>query len=100
MHPVVRIRTYVVVWAILTVMTVVTWAIAEYVDIGPWNIVVALLIAIFKMSLVVIFFMNVRAESPLTKLFVGAGFFWLIILIVMTLGDYQSRGWLPEGKFW
>jgi cytochrome c oxidase subunit 4 len=52
------------------------------------------------MSLVVIFFMNVRAESPLTKLFVGAGFFWLIILIVMTLGDYQSRGWLPEGKFW
>ena len=100
MHPVVRVRTYVWVWLILTFMTITTWLIAEYVDIGPWNIVVALLIAIFKMSLVVIFFMNVRAESPLTKLFVGAGFFWLIILIVMTLGDYQSRGWLPDGKFW
>ena len=32
------------------------------------------------MMLVVLFFMNVKAESPLTKLFAGAGFFWLILL--------------------
>ena len=61
---------------------------------------IALLIAFFKMSLVILFFMNVRADSPLTKLFVGAGFFWMAILLSLTLGDYFSRGWMPGGKFW
>jgi cytochrome c oxidase subunit 4 len=63
-------------------------------------VVVALGIAGFKMMLVIWFFMNVRAENPLTKLFVFAGFFWILILLVMTLGDYFSRTWMPGGKFW
>lgn len=92
MHPVTPVRTYFLIWAVLTVLTFTTWAVA-YVDLGPFNIVVALAIAFIKMSLVVLFFMHVKQERPLTKVFVAAGFFWLAILLVMTLGDYFTRSW-------
>jgi cytochrome c oxidase subunit 4 len=92
-HHVVPVKTYVLVWLALTIATISTYYIAEYVDIGRWNIVVALGIAGAKMSLVIYFFMHVRFNDALTKLFVGAGFIWLLILIVMTMSDYVSRGW-------
>jgi cytochrome c oxidase subunit 4 len=99
MHSIPSVRTYVLIWAILTFMTFTTYAIAQ-VDLGPWNIVVALLIAFFKMMLVILFFMNVKADSPLTKLFAGAGFFWLILLLGQFFIDYMTRTWMPEGKMW
>jgi len=99
MHETPSVRTYIIIWATLTILTFTTYSVAK-IDMGQWNIVVALGIAFFKMMLVILFFMNVKAESPLTKLFAGAGFFWLLILLVMTLGDYLSRHWMPEGKMW
>ncbi|MGB6941017.1 MAG: cytochrome C oxidase subunit IV family protein, partial [Bryobacteraceae bacterium] len=91
-HPVTPVRTYVIIWLILTIMTFTTYAVAQ-IDLGPFNIVIALLIAFFKMSLVIWFFMHVRTDNPLTKLFVFAGFFWMAILLALTLGDYFSRTW-------
>ena len=99
MHSIPSVRTYVLVWLTLTIMTFVTYYVAQ-IELGAWNIIVALAIAFFKMMLVILFFMNVKAESPLTKLFAGAGFFWMAILLAMTLGDYFSRAWMPGGKFW
>jgi cytochrome c oxidase subunit 4 len=99
MHSIPSVRTYVTIWIILTVMTFVTYYVAQ-VELGAWNIVVALLIAFFKMMLVILFFMNVKADSPLTKLFAGAGFFWLILLLGQFFVDYQTRSWMPEGRMW
>lgn len=99
MHSIPSVRTYVLVWLTLTIMTFVTYYVAQ-IELGAWNIVVALLIALFKMMLVIMFFMNVKAESPLTKLFAFAGFFWMILLLGQTLIDYISRAWMPEGKMW
>jgi cytochrome c oxidase subunit IV len=99
MHSVTPVRTYVLIWVILTIMTFVTYGVAQ-IDLGPFNIVIALAIAAFKMTLVIWFFMHVRTDSPLTKLFVFAGFFWMAILLTFTLGDYFSRSWMPLGKFW
>jgi cytochrome c oxidase subunit IV len=93
------VRTYVIIWVILTVMTFLTYQVAQ-IDLKEWNIVIALAIAAFKMSLVIWFFMHVRTDNPLTKLFVFAGFFWMAILLALTLGDYFSRNWMPGGKFW
>jgi len=56
--------------------------------------IVAMTIAVIKGTLVVMFFMDVRRASSMTKLFIGAGFFWLAILLVFLLSDYLSRGWL------
>ncbi|HLK20175.1 MAG TPA: cytochrome C oxidase subunit IV family protein [Bryobacteraceae bacterium] len=99
MHQVPSVRTYVLVWLTLTIMTIVTYYVSK-IEMGEWNIVVALLIAFFKMMLVVLIFMNVKAESPLTKLFAAAGFFWLILLLGQVAIDYISRTWMPEGKMW
>jgi cytochrome c oxidase subunit 4 len=99
MHPITPVRTYVLIWAILTILTFVTFYVSTK-DLGPFNVVVALGIAAFKMSLVIWFFMHVKTDNPLTKLFVFAGFFWIAILLALTLGDYFSRAWMPLGKFW
>ena len=62
------------------VLTAVTVWVAN-LDLGRWNAIVALSIAVLKATLVVLYFMHVRYSSRLTWIFVGAGFFWLGILI-------------------
>jgi cytochrome c oxidase subunit 4 len=74
--------------------TALTVLIANY-DLGRWNAIVALSIAVFKATLVVLYFMHVRYSSKLTWVFVGAGLVWLIILFSFTLSDYMTRGWVP-----
>ena len=81
---------YVVIICILFALTFATWAIA-FVDLGIWNPVVALTIAVIKAVLVILFFMHVRYSSTLTKVTVGAGFFWLLLMITLSLSDYLSR---------
>jgi cytochrome c oxidase subunit 4 len=49
---------------------------------------------VLKATLVVLYFMHVRYSSRLTWVFVLAGLFWLLILMTMTLTDYQTRGGL------
>ena len=98
-HHVLPVRTYVLIWLILLVATGTTLGVA-YIDLGPWNIVVALTIAFTKMSLVVLFFMHVKGQTKLTKLFVVAGFFFMAILILLTQADYATRSWLPQGTMW
>lgn len=83
-------KTYILVWAALLVLTLVTVGIAQ-LNLGPLNDVVALAVAVSKAFLVVLFFMHVKDSSRLTRLTVVAGFFWLAILIGITLTDYLSR---------
>ena len=98
-HPVVPIKVYLTVFAALVVLTVTTVLVSR-IELGEYNFVVAMTIAVIKGSLVVWFFMNLRKSSSLTRLCAGAGFFWLAILIVFVLSDYFSRGWLPGGTWW
>ena len=93
------IRPYILVWVALMVLTVVTVVVAE-IELGRWNIVLAMTIAMVKALLVVLFFMHVKDATSLTKLFVGAGFLWMLILFALTLGDYFSRPWLSPGRWW
>ncbi len=81
---------YFLIFGALMVLTVVTYMVA-LVDLGPMNVVVALGVAVTKAVLVVLFFMHVRYSTRLTKIVVIAGFFWLAILIVLTLSDYFTR---------
>lgn len=90
---IVPIRTYVLVFVTLLAMTGLT-TLAAFADLGPLSNLVAMGIATFKASLVVLFFMHVRYSSKLTFLVVAAGLFWLAILIALTLADYFTRGWL------
>ncbi len=82
---------YFKIWAALLVLLVLTWAVATQ-DLGRWNIVAAMSIAVIKLLLVILYFMHVRYTTRLTWLFVAAGFFWLCIMFTLTMGDYLSRG--------
>ena len=88
------IRTYLTIFGALMVLTLVT-VLAAYVNLGLFNPVVAMAIAIFKATLVVLYFMHVKYSSRLTKLVVLTGIFFLVILLGETMMDYASRGFLP-----
>jgi cytochrome c oxidase subunit IV len=85
-------RTYFAVFVALLVCTYLTWQVAFY-DLGPLNTVAALGIAIFKATLVVLFFMHARSSPRLTWIVIIAGLFWFGILMVLTASDYLTRGW-------
>jgi len=85
-------KLYIGIILTLMALTVATWLIA-FVNLGIFNPVVALTIAVIKAVLVILFFMHVRYSSKLTMVTVGAGFFWLLIMITLSLSDYLSRYW-------
>ena len=86
-------KIYIAIFLALMVLTAITILVA-FQDLGPFNDIVALGIAITKASLVVLYFMHVRHSTPFTKLVVVSGFVWLIFLIAITLSDYLTRGWI------
>ena len=90
---IVPVRVYVGVFLTLLVMTAITTLVSG-IDLGPWNTVVALGIAVFKATLVVLFFMNVKYGSRLTPVVIAGGIFWLLIMIALTFSDFATRGWL------
>ncbi|MBZ5510317.1 MAG: cytochrome C oxidase subunit IV family protein [Acidobacteriia bacterium] len=85
-------KIYIVVWGALMVLMILTAGLSR-INLGEWSTVVALAIAAIKALLVVLFFMHVRYESQkMAWVFVVAGFFWLAILLTLTMTDYVSRG--------
>ncbi|MCZ7570846.1 MAG: cytochrome C oxidase subunit IV family protein [Ardenticatenaceae bacterium] len=87
-------KTYIAVAVTLLLLTLATTGIA-YIDLGPWNTVVALAIAAIKASLIILFFMHARFSTGVTRLVIVAGLLWLGILIVGVMDDFITRGWLP-----
>ena len=90
------VSLYVGIWATLMVCTALT-VFAASVDLGIFNIVVALLIATFKGTLVVLFFMHLKYSTKLTMVTVIAALFWLFIMFSLTLTDYMTRHWATVG---
>ena len=89
-------RTYYLIFATLMACTALTVAIA-FVDLGPLNAVAALTIAVFKATLVVLFFMHVKYSTRLTWAVVAGSVFWLGILLTLTMSDYLTRAWRTFG---
>jgi cytochrome c oxidase subunit 4 len=82
------------VFAALLILTAATVGVA-FLDLGPMNAVMALVIATVKASLVVLFFMHVRYGSRFVAICLGAGLFWLVLLLTLTMSDYLTRGVVP-----
>jgi cytochrome c oxidase subunit 4 len=106
---IVPVKNYVAVFISLLLLTGLTTKVA-YIDLGhtaigkthaiDWNTVAALVIAVAKMLLVVLFFMHVKYSPGLTRLVIVAAFFWLAILIALTLSDVLTRGWPGSPQPW
>jgi cytochrome c oxidase subunit IV len=89
-------RVYYTIFAILILCTYLTVQIAFF-DLGPLNVVAALAIAVFKATLVVLFFMHVKYSTKLTWAVVLGSVFWLGILLALTMSDYLTRVWRTYG---
>jgi cytochrome c oxidase subunit 4 len=90
---IVSVKLYVAIFLALMVLTGITVVVAFF-DLGRMNDVVALTIAVTKATLVILLFMHVRYSTPLTWVVVAGGFFWLAVLIGLTMSDYVSRAWM------
>ena len=89
-------RVYYTIFTILMVCTGLTVWIA-FLDLGPLNAIAALAIAVFKATLVVLFFMHVKYSTKLTWAVVLGSVFWFGILIALTMSDYLTRAWRTFG---
>ena len=83
-------KIYLMIFFALMVGTFLT-VFAAHKDFGQMNVVIALVIATIKASLVILFFMHGKYSSRRTKLVIVAGFFWLAIMLGLTLQDYSTR---------
>jgi cytochrome c oxidase subunit IV len=86
-------RLYYRVFATLLVLTAVTVGLA-FLDLGRFNTIFALGIAISKAVLVILFFMHVRYSHRLIWVYVTVGVFWLLLLLCLSMSDYLTRSWL------
>jgi cytochrome c oxidase subunit IV len=97
---IVPVKTYVGIFLALLCLTALTTGVA-FVDLGAeLNTVVALAIAVIKMLLVILFFMHVKYSPGLTRVVIIAGFFFLAILVALTLADELTRDWTPNPGAW
>ena len=95
-HQHMNIPKYLVVFAILFIGTIVTYYIALTDLDGRFfpgaNTLVALGIAFFKMTVVMLFFMHVYWSPRLIWLSAIGSFFWMAIMFAFTMQDYLTRG--------
>jgi cytochrome c oxidase subunit IV len=83
-------KTYYIVAAALMVLLALTVGAAE-INLGELNVIVALAIALAKALLVVLFFMHVKYNRKLVWVFASGGVLWLLIMVIITMGDYFAR---------
>jgi cytochrome c oxidase subunit 4 len=83
-------KIYAVIFFTLMLGTGITvWA--AFQNFGQYNIVIALAIATFKATLVVLYFMHARYSPKRTQLVIVCSIFWLAIMLALTLSDYTTR---------
>ncbi|MCB0156080.1 MAG: cytochrome C oxidase subunit IV family protein [Anaerolineae bacterium] len=89
-HHILPVKTYLIVFGLLMLLMAATIA-AAFVDFGPLGLPIALAIAATKAVLVILYFMHIKFEGRLMAVFAAAGFFFLLVLVTFTLGDFIAR---------
>jgi len=60
---------------------------------GWWSTPISLFIAFIKTFLIAYFFMNLKGQPGIVRVFAVAGLFWLLILLTLSASDYFTRAW-------
>ena len=84
---------YLLVFAGLIVLVLATTFIGK-LDLGPFNMPIALLFATAKAALIVTFFMQAKFEPAIIRVIIAGGVIWFLIFLSNTVADYLTRGWL------
>jgi cytochrome c oxidase subunit 4 len=81
---------YLGTWIALTVLTFATFGLS-HVHLGPFSVVVAMIIAVAKSLLVLLFFMHLWEERGAIPLTLAIAFSLLTLLIGLSIADVQTR---------
>ncbi|RKE03655.1 cytochrome C oxidase subunit IV family protein [Marinifilum flexuosum] len=87
---IVKYKTYVYVLIVLLFMTFVSVAVTE-IDLGPYTVTMALLLASIKSVLVLLIFMHLKFDKKFYGIMVASVFLLLACVIVITFMDYLYR---------
>jgi cytochrome c oxidase subunit 4 len=79
------------VLAALLVLTVITVAVT-WVDLGRFNIWLALLIAVVKAALVCLYFMHLRYDNPFNAIALIASFLFVALFLAVAITDTREYG--------
>jgi cytochrome c oxidase subunit 4 len=93
------VARYVIVFVALLVFTVIT-VFTGRMDLGAWNLPLALLIATTKGALVALFFMHLVDHKGANRLVFGVSILFVLLLLFFTMADFGTRwrGALPPGS--
>ncbi len=80
----------ILVWLTLLSLTCVTVAVAG-LDLGPYILLTAMIIAAIKSTLVINIFMHIKFDDPIFKLFFSLIILTLVVLFVLTAFDVLYR---------
>jgi cytochrome c oxidase subunit 4 len=95
-HETSSVRTLILAFLSLMVLLALTvWG--SFIDVGAWRATVAVVVAIAKALVVMIFFMHLKGGNRLTWVIAGSGFVWLSFLLMLTIGDFVTRVPLAPG---
>ena len=93
----VSVRVLLTVFALLMVLTVLTVS-ATRIDLGDWNLVIAMVIATAKAALVALYFMHLRYDHPFNALVFVAALLFLTLFISLALLD--TLEYQPDIESW
>ena len=97
-HHLIPKKVYWIVFSALIFLTILTYLTAEYLDLGPLNVPLAIAIALFKCSLVVLFFMALKYDTRVNAMVFLLGGVFVLVFIGVTLLDTTFRGFMDEDK--
>lgn len=84
-------KVYFATWGALVVLTAITVA-ASYVNFGPANLIIAIVIATIKAAVVAALFMHLWHDNKMHALILASGGIFLIIFVSFTMFDTEYRG--------
>jgi cytochrome c oxidase subunit 4 len=71
---------------------------AAFVHLGSASLIVALLVAFAKTTLILAIFMHLKDEIPLIRFAGLIGFAWLAMFLLILAGDYETRNDVVPGR--
>ncbi len=82
---------YRVVWVLLLVLTVLTYTVARFHVPSPFHVIIALLIAVAKGTLVALFFMHLWDQRGASRLVFLTTLVFVALLIGLVIADNATR---------
>lgn len=94
-HVITPRKTLIQVFVVLVLLTITT-VVTSRMDLGAYNVPLALFIALIKASFVVLIFMALRHDNRVNAVVFSIGVAFVLLFLVFVLFDTAFRGDLPN----